>query len=113
MESYILDTFLAIVGAMIIPIIPIQYLSVFDTIVGRFVLFGIPVIVYHYTGLVSSIMCAVVSGILLDRIHDVMPNKTKKTLDKETVLVDLSPDFTKHYSDEIVMLESPSKRMGI
>lgn len=113
MDGLILNVFLAITGAMIIPVIPITYLRTLDNTIGRFILLCMPVFVYHYVSPASGVMMGVVVGIVIDRLHDLVPDSGSFTngsgsgskRDHDEVLVDLSPDYTKEFTDEIVMLE--------
>lgn len=122
MEGHITGVFLAIVGSMLVPIVPMSLLETLDTIPGRFVLLGVPVILYHLVNPIVAVMAGVVSGIILDRVHDLAPSQNKNNFadknsntqmrEKDTVIEDLAPDFTKIKHDQIVMLEPPAKRMG-
>jgi hypothetical protein len=105
METTALNAFLAIVGAMLVPIIPIEYLQVFDTTPGRFSLLIFPVMLFHYVSPQSGVMGGVISGIVLDRVHDLSPKSTKPKRERDEILVDLSPDYSEMVTDEIVMLE--------
>ena len=113
MDTFVLNVFIAITGAMIVPLIPIEYLRISDTNFGRFILLSLPVIVYHSLAPDTAVMVGVVVAILIDRIHDLNPtpshsqssfsNGSKR--DKHEILLDLSPDHTLEKSNEIVMLE--------
>jgi len=118
MDAFVLNVFLAITGAMIVPLIPIEYLRTLDTNIGRFILLSLPVIVYHSLAPSSSVMVGVVVAIIIDRIHDLRPTPTRFARSRSSftsgsgsqrktheVLLDLSPDYTTHKSNEVVMLE--------
>jgi len=117
MDTFVLNVFIVIFGAMIVPLIPIEYLRTLDTNVGRFILLSIPVIMYHSLSPDSAVMAGVVVAIIIDRIHDLnpTPDASRSSFsngsgsggkrDKHEVLLDLSPDYTTHKSNEIVLLE--------
>lgn len=115
MDAFVLNVFLAITGAMIVPLIPIEYLRYLDTNIGRFILLSLPVIMYHSLAPTSSVMVGVVVAIIIDRIHDLRPtpdhsrssftNGSGSQRKTHEVLLDLSPDYTTHKSNEVVMLE--------
>lgn len=115
MDTFVLNVFIAIFGAMIVPLIPIEYLKMLDTNLGRSILLSIPVIMYHSLSPDSAVMAGVVVAIIIDRIHDLnpTPNASRSSFasgsgikrDKHEVLLDLSPDYTSHKSNEIVLLE--------
>lgn len=113
MDAFVVNVFLAITGAMIVPLIPIEYLRSLDTNIGRFILLSLPVIVYHSLTPASSVMVGVVVAIIIDRIHDLRPtpNHSRSSFTSGSqsktheVLLDLSPDYTTYKSNEVVMLE--------
>lgn len=109
MNPLVLNVFLAILGSMLVPLIPIHYMLVFDTILGRFVLLSLPVILYHYTGVASGIMMGVVSGIIIDRLHDLAPERERER-ERDEVAIDLSPDYLGIKTGEVVMLEPVTER---
>lgn len=117
MDTFVLNIFIVIIGAMIVPLIPMEYLRRLDTNVSRFILLSIPVIMYHSLSPDSAVMAGVVVAIIIDRIHDLNPTPDPSrspflngsgshiTRDKHEVLLDLSPDYTTLKSNEVVMLE--------
>lgn len=114
MDTFVLNVFIAITGAMIVPLIPIEYLRISDTNFGRFILLSLPVIVYHFLAPDSAVMVGVVVAIIIDRVHDLNPTPSHSRSpfsvggvkrDKHEILLDLSPDHTIEKSNEIVMLE--------
>jgi hypothetical protein len=114
MDTFVLNVFIAIIGAMIIPLIPIDYLRTLDTNIGRFVLLSLPVLMYHFIAPDSAVMMGVVVAIIIDRIHDLDPTPANSrspfsngsnNRDTHEILLDLSPDYTTEKSNEVVMLE--------
>jgi hypothetical protein len=119
MDTVIINVFLAIVGAMILPVIPIDIIRILDNTIGRFILLLCPLLVYHYVSPASGVMVGVIVGLVIDRLHDLVPDNmmdgngsgsgsgsgSGRTRKHDEVLVDLSPDYTKENSREVVMLE--------
>ena len=125
MEAFVTNIFLAITGSMIVPLVPFEYLRLFDTLGGRLLLFSLPVLAFHLLAPSTGVMAGAVVGIIIDRIHDLTPDHSRSDLGsgsmasvgtvremrnirrgkRDGVLLDLSPDYTKMNSTEIVMLE--------
>jgi len=113
MDTVVINVFLAIVGAMILPVIPIDIIRILDNTIGRFILLLCPLLVYHYVSPTSGVMVGVIVGLIIDRLHDLVPDNmtdmngsgSGRARKHDEVLVDLSPDYTKENSREVVMLE--------
>jgi hypothetical protein len=133
-DTVTVGAFIVLIGALLIPIIPITILKLADSFMGRFLLLLLPLAAFQLYGIELAILVGAVVGLFINRTHDLfaiessgMMNYVKNSQKlnnnggippqiyngRVTVVRDLSPNLIKSHKipDSLILLDPPVKRM--
>jgi hypothetical protein len=132
-DTITVGSFIVLIGALLVPIIPLSILTLTDSFLGRMFLLLIPLAAMKVFGIELAILVGAVIGLVLNRTHDFLAIQSSGMMNylqqsnsnshslippqlyngRVSVVRDLSPNLlnSNKIPDSVILLDPPVKRM--